>query len=58
MKKITLIFVTVFLTMGIFSCTPDDNITDDLSIEQKCCDEDGEILPPPPPPTEGRNSKN
>lgn len=44
--------VTVFLTMGIVSCTP-TSIVDDAVAPQACCGDDGEIPPPPPPPPGG-----
>lgn len=44
---------TVFLNIGLYSCTPTNNINDE-TIPQACCGDDDEILPPPPPPpTEG-----
>lgn len=43
MKKIYLILFTVFLSIGMFSCTPQSN-SDDKNQEQllktDCCDED------------------
>jgi len=52
MKKIYIILFTVFLNMGLFSCTP-QSITSDLQDTQACCGDDGELPPPPPPPPPG-----
>jgi len=49
MKKIVLIVVTVFLNLGLFSCTP-DAIVQQEKAPQACCGEDIVIPPPPPPP--------
>ncbi len=43
-----LILFTVFLNMGLFSCTP--QALEDATQETQACCEDGDILPPPPPP--------
>ncbi len=53
MKKITLILVTVFLNMALFSCTP-QAMSEEVKGVQACCGDDGN-LPPPPPPTVGGN---
>ena len=56
MKKISLILITVFLNMALFSCTTD---TDDEILltngkyETLANDAEGNI-PPPPPPTSTR----
>lgn len=52
MKKIALIILTVFLNIGIQSCTPQEL---NENTQQACCGDDGEILPPPPPPPPGGN---
>jgi len=52
MKKISFLLFTVFLTMGIVSCTP-TSIVDDAQTPQACCGDDGEIPPPLPPPPGG-----
>jgi len=49
MKKMFLIVVTVFLNLGLFSCTPDAVIQQE-NVPQACCGEDIIIPPPPPPP--------
>lgn len=50
MKKLYLIFFTVFLNMALFSCNP-ESIVDEV-VPQACCGEGGEIPPPDPiPPT-------
>ncbi len=46
MKKIYLIMFTVFLNIGMFSCTPTNNIDDNSP--QACCGDDIPIPPPPP----------
>ena len=57
MKKIILIMLTVFLNVGLYSCTPTNNVDDDIT-PQACCGDDDEILPPPPPPpTEGNGGQ-
>jgi len=48
MKKIALLLVTVFLNLGLFSCTPET--VAEQSNPLACCDEEGNIPPPPPPP--------
>ncbi len=59
MKKTILIIITVFLNLGLLSCTDNDELVTkeyvDSSIQanENCCGEDGEILPPPPPPPKG-----
>ena len=43
---------TVFLNLGLFSCTP-QHLSDEVSNTQQtegCCGEDGDLDPPPPPP--------
>ena len=52
MKKIALILFTVFLNLGLFSCTP-QAISEEINNEQACCGDDGHIPPPPPPPVGG-----
>ncbi|MDY0780962.1 hypothetical protein [Tenacibaculum sp. IB213877] len=52
MKKIILIMLTVFLTLGFTSCTIDDNETllEESELYQDTGgDDEGEIPPPPPP---------
>jgi len=46
MKKVYYILFTVFLTLGIQSCTPTP-IVDDAVVPQACCGDDGQIPPPP-----------
>ena len=54
MKKLVLSIVMVFLNIFLFSCSPDDVLSDsdpeNLEIAEECCDEEGDIPPPPPPP--------
>ncbi|WP_165605777.1 hypothetical protein [Flavivirga aquatica] len=47
MKKITLIILTVFLNVGLFSCSPETVTENNNPQEQLCCDEEGPIIPPP-----------
>lgn len=47
MKKITLILFTVFLNIGLYSCTPE--VIKENTMPQACC---GEDIPFPPPPTD------
>jgi len=49
MKKIVILICTAFVSIGIFSCTP-ENIIDNGKTTQACCGEDILIPPPPPPP--------
>ena len=52
MKKISLILFTVFLNLGLFSCTP-QAISEEVKSTQACCGDDGDFPPPPPPPIVG-----
>ncbi|HNP67198.1 MAG TPA: hypothetical protein PKH16_04770 [Aequorivita sp.] len=52
MKKIILVLLTVFLNLGLFSCTP-QAISEEVKSTQACCGDDGHIPPPPPPPVGG-----
>tara|TARA_R110002167_G_scaffold247308_7_gene452909 strand:- start:355 stop:519 length:165 start_codon:yes stop_codon:yes gene_type:complete len=54
MKKIYVILFTVFLNLGLFSCTPDSISEGELQI-QACCGGDNGDIPPPPPPPPGDN---
>ncbi|MCB0453151.1 MAG: hypothetical protein KDC94_09775 [Aequorivita sp.] len=47
MKKIILLLFTVFLNMGLFSCTP-QTISEELKSTQACCGDEGHFPPPPP----------
>jgi hypothetical protein len=51
MKKIYLIMFTVFLNIGMFSCSP-ETIKDEVNPQQveepDCCGGDSPIPPPPP----------
>jgi len=49
MKKITYMFLLLFIGANFTSCTP-ENIVDEIMEPQSCCGETGEIPPPPPPP--------
>jgi hypothetical protein len=55
MKKIILIMITVFLTLGFSSCSINDNETlEEFEITQATGgDDEGEILPPPPDENDG-----
>jgi hypothetical protein len=55
MKKIILIMITVFLTLGFSSCSINDNETlEEFEIIQATGgDDEGEILPPPPDENDG-----
>ena len=50
MKKIHLILFTVFLNMGLFSCTPTAVSETGISADedQECCGNGGDIPPPLP----------
>ncbi|MDD7887111.1 hypothetical protein [Flavivirga sp. 57AJ16] len=54
MKKIYLIMFTVFLNLGLFSCSPQTNTDGENpeAIEEPadCCGNGGDIPPPPPGP--------
>ena len=52
MKKIVILLFTVFLNLGLYSCTPE--VVEEEITPQACCDEDGNIPPPPPPPPPGK----
>ncbi|MCW5521126.1 hypothetical protein J1N09_14855 [Aureitalea sp. L0-47] len=54
MKKFIYIFIVLFGSMGLFSCTPEQmtQTTDSYA----CCDDDGDVPPPPPPPPPGGGS--
>ncbi|WP_347925504.1 hypothetical protein [Pontimicrobium sp. SW4] len=47
MKKISIILFTVFLNLGLFSCTPQP-LDENASTAEVCCGDDND--PPPPPP--------
>jgi len=49
MKKIIIILLTIFLNIGLYSCTP-QALNEDLQTPQACCGDEGELPPPPPPP--------
>ena len=51
MKKINIFLFTALLSVVVFSCTPQTNVSEDSSpqaIEQDCCGDDSPIPPPPP----------
>tara|TARA_R110002072_G_scaffold59514_3_gene151573 strand:- start:11875 stop:12042 length:168 start_codon:yes stop_codon:yes gene_type:complete len=50
MKRIALILFTVFLNIGLFSCTPDALVNGTTTSTQACCGDDDHTPPPPPPP--------
>jgi hypothetical protein len=56
MKQINMIFLLGILMVTLFSCTP-EQIIEDATQPQACCDESGPIIvpPPPPPPPEDFN---
>ncbi|QRM90576.1 hypothetical protein FG167_15490 [Lacinutrix sp. WUR7] len=60
MKKIYVILFTVFLNVGLFSCTPTSMQEQVPSSTGECCGEDGDLEPPPPPPPppEGKTIKS
>jgi hypothetical protein len=47
MNKINLIMITVFLILGMTSCTP-ERISEGFN-PQACCGEEFPLPPPPPP---------
>jgi len=52
MKKIILVLLTVFLNLGLYSCTP-QAMSEEVKNTQACCGDDGDLPPPPPPPYGG-----
>ncbi len=44
---------TVFLNIGMFSCSPETNMENEslqlIEEEEECCGDDTPIIPPPPP---------
>ncbi|MGG8497731.1 hypothetical protein ACQY1Q_15075 [Tenacibaculum sp. TC6] len=57
MKKIGIVIFVVSLNLMLFSCTDNDDLTENqptisktIKADGDCCGEDGEIIPPPPPP--------
>ena len=49
MKKTYIILFTIFLNTVLFSCTPEEIIEEEITL-QACCGDGGDIPPPPPPP--------
>jgi hypothetical protein len=50
-KNSSMLFIGILISI-LFSCTP-EQVVDNTTAPQACCDETGEIdppLPPPPPP--------
>lgn len=46
MKKFSLIILTVFLNLALFSCTPNSIAEDEIQYEQQATEgDDGEVIP-------------